>query len=251
MLKENLTQLGLSPNEAEAYMFLLKNVKSKASELAKHLEVTHPAAKKILDNLINKELIRQGIYGKTTYYFPESSKNLIKLITKEKEILEKNIEKKLNLANITEKLINEISSLGEDVKTNIKFLKGKEGIKKLVKQIASSTNKTIYELVDTDLQLYTKIKDNKDYIKEYKKNNIKFDVIYIQNNNEPNPLIDADLIKISKKDALNPTAQMLIFDDKVAFAFITDDHTIFLIENKWIANSLKTLFINLKKQKIA
>ena len=233
MLKENLTQLGLSPNEAEAYMFLLKNVKSKASELAKYLGVTHPAAKKILDNLINKELIRQGIYGKTTYYFPESSDKIIEYITKQNEKIAKDLEKKTRVAQETKSLIEGTISLQQE-DTDIKFYKGKEGIDKMVEEIANSKNKKVYEFIDLDLTLYSKHRITTDWSKTYKEKGVKFETIVTSNKKllsekKDNP--NANLTKIDKKLVEKPTAHLFVFDDKIAFSFITDDRSILIIKN--------------------
>lgn len=248
MLRDNLVKLGLTNNEAGAYIYLLNNHKAKASEIARHLNVTHPAAKKILDSLLGKKIIRSQEYSKTTFYFPEEGINIIQFIDQESITVKEKQSRKKELALQTSKLIDSKIFLREDPQLDLKFLKGKEGIQELTQMIFLAKDKQMYEFVDTELQLYTKQKDNINYLKEYQSRKIKWDIIYTNKDFEPQ--VESEMIKLLPDEVDLPAAQMLIFDDKVAFSFISDDHTIMLIQNYWIANTLRTLFKNLKKCKL-
>lgn len=247
MLKDNLVQLGLTENEAKTYLFLTENIKAKASDVAKNIQVTHPAAKKILDSLIAKGIIRSQEYSKTTFYFPEDGEKIIKLAEDELNKAIQLNKNKLKLAEETSKLLSNKILLKKEVKTDICFLKGIEGIKELSNLISNSKNKKVLEFTDTELALYTKMKDNADYLKEYKAKNINFDVIYT--NHDLSKTVQDSMIKIDPENVISPTAQMLLFDDKVAFGFVSDDHSIIVIENEWVANTLKTLFLYIKRIK--
>lgn len=247
MLKDNLTKLGLTPNEAETYLYLVDNFKAKASEVAKYLEVTHPAAKKILDSLIGKRIVRAQEYGKTTYYFPHDTKTIIDYIESQSEKIKEEIIEKIELAKKTYKLIQGKSAINKDTDTEVQLYKGKDDILDLSKDIANSKDKTVYEFVDLDLVMYSNKKDQNDYSKDYKKNNIKFEVIYTSDAKTLDPIVEADVVRIPKNNTHFPTAQMMVFDDKVAFSFVTDDKNTIFIKNQWVVNTLRTLFDNLKE----
>lgn len=100
-----------------------------------------------------------------------------------------------------------------------------------------------------DLILYPKAKDGEKILKEYQKNNIKFDAIYTSDEKEYQSVLEFDALKLEKQSVITPTAHMFIYDDKVAFSYITDDRTILVIKNPWIRNTIYTLFNNLKENK--
>lgn len=246
MLKENLVQLGLTGNEAETYIFLLDVYKAKASEVGRHLKVTHPAAKKILDNLIGKKLIRSQEYGKTCLYFAEDGESIKSFVENQRRKLELEEETKQAIAEKTINLLKGKKALQKDVDTKIEFYKGQEGVEELSEQIANSNSKTVYEFVDRDLVLYNKTKDKNNYVKKYKENGISFKTFYTtsQKNDTSNNI---DKIKLNKEKVVSPTAHVIVFDDKVSFSYITDDKALVIIKNKWLANTVLTLFNNVDK----
>ncbi|MGB0756974.1 MAG: helix-turn-helix domain-containing protein [Patescibacteria group bacterium] len=248
MLKDNLVQLGLTNNEAETYIYLTENYKAKASEIARHLDVTHPAAKKILDSLVHKALIRIGTYGKSTFYFPEDSDNLVEYVKNlaEKSVKENN--KKIDLAKSIDQILETKTNISTDSEIGLEFYKGKEGSNIIAQQIAAAQNKTVYEFYDRDLLVYNKSKDKIDHKKLFEKNNINFEVIYTAKEEGSKSTIETNEVKLSKDQVALPTAEIDVYDDKVCFSFIDDDVKSFIIKNQHIANSIRTLISNLKEE---
>ena len=250
MIKDKLSQLGLTDNEAKTYVYLLEHYKCKAAELAKHLDVTHPAVKKILDGLVAKKLVYGQTYGKTVYYFLEGGNSLEHLVTHEMDELQEQQQRQLDIARETDNLIQGKTLLEKDAKINVQYYKGKEGLEQLAQEISATKSKKIYEFVDTDLVLYKSAQDIKQYADMYRRNGIEFETIFVSNDRSWVPAKDiiADVVRLAKDGAAAPLAHMFVFDNKVAFSFITDDKNIVVIENSWIANTLLMLFKELRKR---
>jgi len=77
-----LEAIGLSPQQAEVYAYLIKNGSTKPSLLAQHLRLTRTNAYKILDSLVELNIIIKEVDGKTLSYKPDNPLALATLTAK-------------------------------------------------------------------------------------------------------------------------------------------------------------------------
>lgn len=85
---EDLTELGLSKNEAKVYSTLIKFGKMSASEVSAQSGVSYSRIYNVLEALIHKNLI-SILPEKTKKYVPESPESLMNLVNKKEEKLAK------------------------------------------------------------------------------------------------------------------------------------------------------------------
>ena len=111
---------------------MLDNYKAKASELAKYLEVTHPAVKKMIDSLLEKKLIKAQSFGKSTLYFLEESEKIVDFVNRRVEEKREEMRHQLNLAEDLSHLIEDTHLLKKDSDTSLRFYKGSEGLLEFV-----------------------------------------------------------------------------------------------------------------------
>lgn len=74
-----LESIGLSPQQAEVYAYLIKNGSTKPSLLAQHLRLSRTNAYKILDSMVDLKIIVRETKGKTLAYKPENPLSLASL----------------------------------------------------------------------------------------------------------------------------------------------------------------------------
>jgi len=123
MIRETLRKIGLSDEEVNIYLFLLKKGYSKATVISKELGVARTTIYRFLSSLHEKGLISENIQNNVKYFYPVNPERI-------PEIIEERVEE-------IKEIIPELSSLkkraGEE--TKVELFKGKEGIKTIMRDI--------------------------------------------------------------------------------------------------------------------
>jgi sugar-specific transcriptional regulator TrmB len=128
MNQEILSQLGLSRHQISAYQYLLEHGPAAPPELAKKLKLTRSNAYKVLDQLVEVELISRIDLNKKLHYKAEDPIVLASLVAEERNkvrLLESNVK-----AALTQ--FREIYRKGT-VSSDIQVLHGVEAVKSLYK----------------------------------------------------------------------------------------------------------------------
>jgi len=135
-MKNNLLQIGLSPNEADVYLYLLDLGESPSGELikktGKHRNIVYEA----LDSLVRRKLVAESIKKGKKYFKIANPETLIK-----------QAQDKLEL---TEKLVKQIKSKGEIRSPQINLYEGQDGwqtaYRRAVKELVKKDKVDIYTL---------------------------------------------------------------------------------------------------------
>ncbi|MBU1198241.1 MAG: ArsR family transcriptional regulator [Nanoarchaeota archaeon] len=126
--KPDLLGLGLTNNEAEIYLILLKLKEAKAYDIAKHTPISRSHVYDSLNILLGKGLINYVTKGKTKRFRITDPDNLINLLeAKEEQIVKQKAELKKKVAVLKEKEI--ITS------SKVEVYEGVEGIKYILNDV--------------------------------------------------------------------------------------------------------------------
>ncbi len=117
LLQKDLKSIGLSENEAVAYLALLELGEASVGEIAKKAELKRPTTYLIMESLKEKALISMVKRKKKTLFLAEDPRKI-------NEILE---ERKRKIDKIMPQLLSITNSL--EVKPKIQYFEGEEGIK--------------------------------------------------------------------------------------------------------------------------
>ena len=125
-----LLDIGLTKNEAETYMTILKSGSSKVGELMKHTALHRSRVYEAINRLADKGLISYVIKNNIKYFEASDPERLVTYIEEQKERLN---EKERALKKIIPELKRQVNPLKEHAEAHV--LSGKEGFKTMRKDV--------------------------------------------------------------------------------------------------------------------
>ncbi len=168
MEKDILNNLGLSKNESEIYLILLKLGEGTIYEIANHSKISRPNIYDIIKTLSEKGLVTSLIKDKKKLFKPVSPEKLIEILR----------EKEMNLLSVMPKL-NELYE-NKFKKPLIEIFEGSEGLKKIMNEMLNAKGEIlIFNGVSKDYIL-NKIPDFnlERFLNEKKRLKIKTKMLY-------------------------------------------------------------------------
>lgn len=196
----NLQKIGLTKNEVDVYVFLLKNSATFGSDIHTTLGIDKSSCYRAINNLLKLKLIEKSGESKNKMFFINDSKNLDDLIDKkETEIL--SIKKSFR------KLLSEIKKDKDGLykQENIQIYNGIEGYKLFNEQRLRGNHKYVKEL-GTRLFIEKIISSDEyysymnSYIKRRIKKGIKMHTLFdISEENDSIDITDEKLLKESRQ----------------------------------------------------
>jgi len=239
-LINELTNIGLSEEEAKVYIAILELGGSFASIIARKAQINRATCYHTLDNLIKKGFISSYTKGKVLWFNAESPDKITQVLTE-----------KLDSAK---KLVPELLSISNSLsfKPIIRFYEGIEGIKSVFEDLLSSKEKEI--LGYTNITSLGTIFE--EYFKSYCKRKIQkgiktrylapatgegVDIIakfYPKNYNRE--LVEVLLVNRNEFYFEN---EISIYENKVAIISLNPDEPMaLLIESPTFAKSMRSIF---------
>ena len=244
-LKTSLKNLGLTPAEAEVYLFLLNGGVASAQEITKAIKLPRSTIVLAINNLLEQELIYYYIKGKRKNFVAQDPEMLINIVRKKE--LEFNLKK-----TEIRKLIPELQNIGiirpaEDIKTEI--FNGEEGFKKAYNlTLAQKKGGEILRFGISSAK-FTVLPDFlRGYVKAKNKKLITTKLLLPEDNKDLLRSVMADdhndlrETRILDKRLYNPNGNIAIWNDCVAFISWEKNLSVVLIKNKSIAEMLRMIF---------
>ncbi|HEY4493821.1 MAG TPA: helix-turn-helix domain-containing protein [Candidatus Paceibacterota bacterium] len=238
-----LEQIGLNPEQAKVYLCLVSSGELPARKIALESRVNRSLVYKILKQLVELGLITEntvpGRVNTFTALHPSKLHSLIKM--KEEDL------------KIADQALHEaVSTLGAQFnlacgKPSVRFYEGHEGIKILNKDILHT--KVDIKLIRSPFDNNTEELDikAKKLLEERARAGIKTKLI-VPIKNTPSSITpewdQTNLIerrRVPREELLN-SAQVIIYDGKVAFSSFNDCMITTIIEDKGIADTCSMLF---------
>src|SRR3989344_2363716 len=240
MLEKELQNLGLSEKESKVYMAVLDSGPETAQNIAKKADINRPTAYLQIESLKSKGLMSECQRGKKTFYSAESPNRLLNMLS----MIEKDLDLKKTEMNRILPQLNDIFA-GAGDRPKVRFFEGLAGAKAMQEDFLTAGDKKIEAFTNLDKLLEIFPKHETDYTKRRVAAGIETMVLYtrkdgpIQSANDPSKLRSTKHIS---SDTFPITADISIFDNKVAIATYKAKPVGVVIEDKDIAATMKAIF---------
>lgn len=235
---QQLQQIGLSDKEAKVYFASLELGSNTASEISKKAGVNRPTTYTIIEKLIKKGLMSTFEKGKKTLFQVEDPKQLLRLLKEQEENTKiKGEEFKRYLPEL-ETLFN----LAEE-KPKVRYFEGKEGIISIREDYLKAKNKNIigFYTKDDEKAVFSEKEREESYLRRIRRG-IKFKLIYTSKDGPSKTrrlLIQSRFVPYDK---FRLSSSVFIYDNKIAVVALRGKLMGIIIENKEIAETLKSIF---------
>lgn len=239
--ERHLIKLGLSEKEAKLYIAALQLGSGSVQEIAKKADVKRPTAYVVLDQLVQKGLVSKKPSGGGHDYIAESPEKLETLVDQQKFALS-------NALPLLKDIYKE-----EQARPHVKIYEGLEGMKKVYFDTVWKSKTPVYffSSIRRINQKFPELlgqwlTDNKDpdFQKDIKElvNPDREDLEYAIKTLEVG---HGDSARVVPKDfpRVFTGTDNAIFDDKVMFQSLEGKLFTTLIQNKTLAESMRTLFL--------
>ncbi|NMB91900.1 hypothetical protein GYA37_03590 [candidate division WWE3 bacterium] len=244
LINEVLTQAGLDSKEASVYSTLLNNGGLTVLEIANKSEQKRTNLYNILEDLKQQNLVKEVKEGTTTKYFPQSPKEIEKLLERKSQMVH---HAKLNYEILINSLQSQFTLI--ENKPLITYLEGIKGLHRLYEDINDTgedilllrsayddKRKDVDNLVSAQIVeqvkrgIHAKVIGPLEDIEEAKSLYTKYDKIR---------LVEERYIK---NFPFNLPAQVTVYGTKTAISTIRKDIIITIIDNKDTTDTFRTLF---------
>lgn len=137
-LIQKISILGLKEKETCVYSSLLSMSKGTVTDIAVKTGIKRTSVYQHLESLLKKDFISQTVSGKRVFYTAEDPQKILSFLTKKETEIQ-------NIKKTVEKILPELKDLYKNSfsRPNIRFFRGKEGVKKVYEEMAIS-QKNIY-----------------------------------------------------------------------------------------------------------
>jgi sugar-specific transcriptional regulator TrmB len=233
MEKFVLMKAGLTANESEVYLALLKKGQSLAGELAAETTISRPHVYDSLNKLIEKGLASYVIKDNKKYFKAANPKELIKFLEEEKDKID---SKQKEIESFLPTLLKLQKT--RMPKTTVEVYEGKEGLKTALLDIINVGEDFVafgathrFEKV---LPVFSKI-----FVKKREKKNIRARILVVEGENPIKTHLN-EYRWIPKEYSLPSTT--IIYGNNTAILLYSDEPFGIIIKNKEIAESYRHYF---------
>lgn len=240
ILEKILEDLGLSEKEAKVYLACLELGESAPADIAKYSGINRATTYVIAEKLTKDGLISQLEKGKKTYFTAENPEQLLRLLRKQEQSI-KNKEQEF------QKYLPELKTIFDTAgeRPKVRFFEGKEGLKAIQEDFFKSKDKKIEEIYSSDdlHNAFTK-EDLQELFKIRKEKKFRSRAIYARKEGKlpQPPLPEITEMRIVPGDKFPIHSDVLFYDDKVAMVSLRGKLVGAIVENKAIADTLRSIF---------
>ncbi len=226
-----LVEAGLTKNQSEVYLELVKHPGQTGGKIAKKLSIDRSFAYGVINSLIVKGLANYSVKENKRLFYASDSENLLKEIEEKRS---KMIE-----------LVKDIKSIKSEIKeeVSVQIYEGKSGLKAYVRELLKSPEFDTLggggKLNILDLLKY----EYPHYLKELNKKKISGRLITSPKNKEiMKKIYKNSRVNIRTFSNLKSQINFTLFKDKIAIYSAEERPFVIIINNFKIADFLKTYF---------
>jgi len=231
MKVEELTNIGLTKNQAATYFEILKHPGESAGKIAKNLSIDRSFTYGIINSLIDKGLVSYITKDNARLYYASDPENLLKDFEEKKSKIKEIV---YELKNIKDKSKTENSVL---------VYEGKAGLKAFVKDILESDNILTFG-GGGSLNLFETLKyEYPYYLKKIKEKRIKGKLLTSPKNKQIlEKMYAKSKVKIETFEGLESGVSFSIFKNKLSIYSAEEKPLVIIIENEDISKAFKNYF---------
>jgi sugar-specific transcriptional regulator TrmB len=238
-----LSKTGLTPEQSKIYFFLVENGITNAKVISMRTKVGRTLTYKVLDQLIDKELVeKRDRVGKVSIFAPLHPQKI-------KDELNNSINQSKiaadNFSSVFNGLVSQYNTLLG--KPNVKYLEGISGIEEVYNDILD-TGQDI-SVISSSIEENRKdvLSIIREQIKKQIEKGIKVKAITQMVDHEIATPVEEDKINLIVRkqisaDKLNIPAQIIIWGDKVAITNFKEQIITVVIDSKYIKETFVTIF---------
>lgn len=244
IILEYLEQLDLSDIEAKLYLTLLETGPISVRELAAKIDIKRTTAYLPIEQLIEKGLIMKVVKGANKLVAANDPKDSLEYLVKKKLQTAQSIEK--NLPDMLKTLTTSIPEMKETGDAEIKYYKGRQGVKKIYEDALKANEIRSYVNIEEITEVFP---ENSSLFDTALQKNPKMNMYEIVENS---PQAKKRFGTATKKEryfykflpeGMNLTAQdILIYDDNVAIIHFKDKISGVVLHNTDLYKNFKLLF---------
>lgn len=237
MYEDELQQIGLTEKEAKVYMAAIELGKASAQEISTKAHIKRPTTYFTIDQLMQKGLMSSVYEGKKQFFMAENPERLEDVFKARQDELKRQGEK-------LGKLVPDLKRLrpkNKDVPV-VKYYIGKEGARSMVKDLLKFSGDEAWIAYPHDT---VKAMFSSEELREMRFNRIQKEArakaLYTSSGN---PILDnpsTEHVKLNG-DNLKLPADIAVYGNYTRLTSFSDDVFGVVIEDKDIAESMKTLF---------
>lgn len=236
-LKKELVNIGLSENEAAVYLAALSLGKGTIQEIARKAGIKRVTTYGVIDSLMEDGLASSTHEGKKQYYMAEDPERVIDYLErKKKDFEEKEARMKEMLPQLKEMHQNASHS------PIVKYYTGKDGVISMIKNMLDLEKDEEIWMAYPAENVYELFSDEEraEIAFSQKQKQIKIHSLYTK---KGTPLENTDISERVRipADKYPLDADVAVYNDKIRLTTLRGDLVGIVIENKDIANTLKSL----------
>ncbi len=228
-----LINAGLTPNESQIYLFLLKKGTALASELASSTNISRPHVYDSIRRLIEKGLVSYVIKDNRRYFKGANPEELINFLENKKEQIttkQKAVKKALPLLSRLQK--------EKETKTSVEVYEGREGLKTVLMDILGYGDDFVAfgatHKFEEVLPIFSGI-----FVKRRKQKDQKAKILVVEGEN---PIkTNLNIYKWIPKEYSLPSST-IIYGNKTATLLWSDEPLGIIIKSKEVAESYRSYF---------
>ena len=227
---QELENIGLSKNQANIYIYILKYPGQTAGAIAKKLSIDRSFTYGIINTLTDKGLISYVIKEDTKLFYPSDTDNLLKDIDERRDKIVSLIKR---LESIKPKPV-------EDKEVNV--YEGKAGLKAYIRDFLESD--IFFTLGGGGTQIFEELKyQYPQYLKQLLKKNIKGYLITSEKDKTAmKDMYNNTKVKVKSLKNIENQASFTIFKNKIAIYSVNEKPFVTIIIDKNVSESLKSYF---------
>jgi sugar-specific transcriptional regulator TrmB len=234
METDRLIETGLTKNQAEVYLELIKNPGQTGGEIAKNLSIDRSFSYGILNSLLEKGLVNYIIKKDKRLFSPSDPENLLKEIEEKRDKIISAIKEIKSIKRTTQE------------EKSVKVYEGKSGLKIYVRELIESKEFHTFG-GGGKLNILEELKyEYPHYLKEIQKKKMSGKLITSPENKKiMAKLYGKSNVKIKDVKNLKNQVNFTIFKNKLAIYSAEKKPFVILIKDKKISDTLKVHFENL------
>ena len=238
MLEFELQKIGLSEKEASVYLATLRLGKSSVQAIAKEAKINRGTTYNIINSLAKKGLMSSYQESKKQYFFAESPDQLELLFKQQLEEIEHNRKRLKELLPEMKQMDNK-----EKDKPVVRYFEGKNGIRAMVEDMFNVKKGTEVLMIYPYDEMSKNFSDNEllSWRKKRISRDIKVKAFYTRKGDEGINSQNSVSKKLSIEEFV-VESDIAVYENRVRMASFGDKSVGIIIENKNIAETLKTLF---------
>ncbi len=239
-LESLLRQIGLTEKESVVYVTLLSLGETTAQEVAKKARINRPTAYAVMIILEKKGLVAQVDRERVKLFVAQPPRNLIKLVEGRESDL---AVAKDSIGKLLPSLEEMVYQQDDPSRPKVRFLEGKDGVMRAVRdQAETAEGDKVYVISPRDLVESIMTKDDVEYVKHHR--NVRKYFVHHIYTRKAGPLGEhrmSERYHITDDKNYPILAEIDAYGEKVSLMTLKDKLMAVVIENKDIAETIKTL----------